>query len=177
MIVAIFFGVCLAFLLPFDYLKYKRSLYYKNTKKKYTFFAATSQNFKFYNEINKNNLPIKFIHHPKEKSMVYGWFVFGKTLIIPDVPSFGYDSNSEKWVLSGEYDDEENQVLLSVDEYIKNELEEVNQALNETLCDRAVILICGDDLENVEKAYKEESFLVYNGDMIEKLALFCQKGE
>ena len=74
--IAMIIVVFLIFMLPFDYIKYKRSLYYKNTKKKYTFFAASNPNFKIYNEIDKNNLPISFIHHPKEKSIVYGWFVF-----------------------------------------------------------------------------------------------------
>ena len=173
-LIAIIFGVCLIFILPFDYIKYKSSLYYKNTKKKYTFFDASNDNFKIYNEINKNNLPINFIHHPKEKSIVYGWFVFEKTLIIVNAFNFEYNSESEKWIFSGEYDEEENRVLLSIDEYIKTEIEEVNQALNDKVCDKAVILICGDDLENAENAYKEERFLIYKGDMIEKLKLFVK---
>ena len=173
-LIAIIFGVCLIFILPFDYIKYKRSLYYKITKKKYTFFAASNQNFKIYNEINKHNLPISFLHHPKEKSIVYGWFVFEKTLIIVNAFNFEYDSESEKWIFSGEYDEEENHVILSIDEYIKTEIEEVNQALNDKVCDKAVILICGDDLENAENAYKEERFLIYKGDMIEKLRLFVK---
>ena len=154
-LIAIIFGVCLIFILPFDYIKYKRSLYYKITKKKYTFFAASNQNFKIYNEINKHNLPISFLHHPKEKSIVYGWFVFEKTLIIVNAFNFEYDSESEKWIFSGGYDEEENRVLLSIDEYIETEIEEVNQALNDKVCDKAVILICGDDLENAENAYNE----------------------
>ncbi len=173
-LIAIIFGVCLIFILPFDYIKYKRSLYYKITKKKYTFFAASNQNFKIYNETNKHNLPISFLHHPKEKSIVYGWFVFEKTLIIVNAFNFEYDSESEKWIFSGGYDEEENRVLLSIDEYIETEIEEVNQALNDKVCDKAVILICGDDLENAENAYKEERFLIYKGDMIEKLKLFVK---
>ncbi len=173
-LIAIIFGVCLIFILPFDYIKYKRSLYYKITKKKYTFFAASNQNFKIYNEINKHNLPISFLYHPKEKSIVYGWFVFEKTLIIVNAFNFEYDSESEKWIFSGEYDEEEKRVLLSIDEYIETEIEEVNQALNNKVCDKAVILICGDDLENAENAYKEERFLIYKGDMIEKLKLFVK---
>ena len=75
-LIAIIFGIFLTFLLPFDYIKYKRSLYYKNTKKKYTFFAASNDNFKIYNEINKNNLPITFIHHPKQKYVQLIWHYF-----------------------------------------------------------------------------------------------------
>ena len=157
------------FILPFDYIKYKKSLYYKNTKKKYTFFAASNQNFKIYNKINKNNLPISFIHDPKEKNTVCGWFVFEKTLIIVNEFNFEYDSEAEKWSFSVEGDKEEKRVLLSIDEYIETEIEGLNQALGDKVCDKAVILICADNLENAENAYKEERFLIYKDDMIEKL--------
>ena len=173
-LIAIIFGICLIFLLPFDYIKYKSSLYYKNTKRKYTFFAASNENFKIYNEINKNKLPISFIHHPKEKSLVYGWFVFEKTLIIVNAFNFEYDAESEKWVFSGEVDEEEKRVLLSIDEYIETEIEEVNQALNDKVCDKAVVLICADNLENAENTCKEERFLIYKNDRIEKLKLFVK---
>ena len=61
MIVAVIFGVCVVFLLPLDYIKYKRSLYYKTEHKKYKLYAASGINFEIYNEIIKNDLPIKFI--------------------------------------------------------------------------------------------------------------------
>ena len=173
-LIAVIFGVCLIFLLPFDYVKYKRSLYYKNTKKKYTFFDASNDNFKIYNEINKNNLPINFIHHPKEKSLVYGWFVFEKTLIVVNAFNFEYDAESGRWVFSTEADEEEKHVLLSIDEYIETEIEEVNQALGDKVCDKAVILICADNLENAENACKEERFLIYKNDRIERLKLFVK---
>ena len=173
-LIAVIFGVCLVFLLPFDYIKYKRSLYYKNTKKKYTFFDASNENFKIYNEINKNNLPINFIHHPKEKSLVYGWFVFEKTLIIVNAFNFEYDAESGRWVFSTEADEEEKHVILCIDEYIETEIEEVNQAIGDKVCDKAVILICADNLENAENAYKEERFLIYKNDMIERLKLFVK---
>jgi hypothetical protein len=168
-LISIIFGVYLIFILPFDYIKYKKSLYYKNTKKKYTFFAASNQNFKIYNKISKNNLPISFIHDPKEKNTVCGWFVFEKTLIIVNTFHFEYDSEAEKWSFSVEGDKEEKRVLLSIDEYIETEIEGLNQALGDKICDKAVILICADDLENAENAYKEERFLIYKDDMIEKL--------
>ena len=109
--------------------------------------------------------------------MVYGWFVFEKTLIIVNAFNFEYNAESGKWVFSREVDEEENCVLLSIDEYIETEIEEVNQALGDKVCDKAVILICADYLENAENAYKEERFLVYKDDMIEKLRLFVKKGK
>lgn len=172
--IVIIFGVCLIFMLPFDYIKYKKSLYYKNTKRKYVPFVGTNHKFKIYNEISKNNLPISFIHHPKENSILYGQFVFEKTLIIVDVFDWVYDPEEEKWlVLIGH--DEEKRSLLSIDEYIETEIEECNQAFEEKICDKAVILIREDELENAGNAYKEERFLIYKDDIIEKLKLFIEK--
>lgn len=179
-VIAIPFLVVIVVLIPFDYVKYKRSVYYKTTKKKYSLFDASSQNFKLYNKINERALPIRFLHHPtEEESMVYGWFVFEKTLIILNVFGFEYDQNSEKWSCSIEDEESEEsaRLLLSIDEYIETEIEEVNKALNEEICDKAVVLIDADCLEDAENAYKEERFLVYkdDDDMMEKLSLLCNK--
>ena len=138
-------------------------------------FAASDPSFWLYNEIKKHNLPIRFMHHPTEKSIFYGWFVFEKTLIIVNDFQFEYDSESERWVFSVEVDGEETNVLLSIDEYVETEIAEVNQAFDALVCENAVILICEDDLERSEYACKEERFLLYKDDMIEKLTLFTEK--
>lgn len=62
--VIIFSGVCIAIKLPFDYIRYKTSLYFKIEKQKYSFFAGSSENFKIYNEIAQNNIPIQYIQNP-----------------------------------------------------------------------------------------------------------------
>ena len=43
MLVALIFGICVIFLIPIDYIKYKRSLYYKNERKKYASDITDSQ--------------------------------------------------------------------------------------------------------------------------------------
>ena len=96
-LLALLLGVCLIFLLPLDYIKYKRSLYYKTEHKKYEPFAATGINFEIYNEIIKNDLPIKFICNPNDDSLDEGWFVYNNTLIIPNCFSFEYNTETEKW--------------------------------------------------------------------------------
>ena len=91
MLVALIFGICVIFLIPIDYIKYKRSLYYKTERKKYKLYAASGVNFEIYNEIVKNDLPIKFICNPDDDSLEHGWFVYNNTLIIPNVFSFEYN--------------------------------------------------------------------------------------
>ena len=84
LIFALIFGVCVVFYLPIDYIKYKRSHYYKTERKKYRLFAATGMHFELYNLIAKYNLPIKYVKNPKDDSLNCGWFVFGDTLLIID---------------------------------------------------------------------------------------------
>ena len=68
-ILALLVGICFVLLLPLDYIKYKRSLFYKNEHKKYKFFAGSGFYFEFYNEIAKNDLPIKYMFNPKNDAL------------------------------------------------------------------------------------------------------------
>ena len=175
---ALIFGICVVFLLPFDYIKYKRSLYYKTERKKYSLYEAFGINFDIYNEILKNNLPIKFIRDPNYDSIQRGWFVYNNTLIIPNVFSFEYNTETEKWNFcceTTEEDDTENRIILSLDEYIQTEVKEVNALAGNTVCDKAIVLIDANYIEDVELAKRESKFLVYDDDREEVLKNFCNK--
>ncbi len=168
-------GICLIFMLLSDYVKYKKSYYYKKTCKKYTLFAATSVEFEFYNEIVKNNLPIEFIADQRDESLLRGWFVFKNTLIIPDVFDFEYDAESEKWNYYCE-DEDENKIVMSLDEYIDTEIEEANRLTGKELCSNAVVLIdgsCFADNQDIAKA--ESRFLFYHDNRAEVIKEFCIK--
>ncbi len=58
--------------LPFDYVKYKASLYYKTFHKKYKLFAGLGTNFDVYNVILKNQLPIEYIENPACDGLSHG---------------------------------------------------------------------------------------------------------
>ena len=83
-LLALFVGIFFVLLLPLDYLKYKRSLFYKTEHKKYKLFAGSGCYFDFYNEIAKNHLPINYIFNPKNDALEFGWFVYEKTLLLPN---------------------------------------------------------------------------------------------
>lgn len=172
-VVAIILFICAVFLLPFDYIKYKRSVYYRRTKEKYRLFAASGNKFELYNEIIENNLPIDFVANPGVKLIEYGWLVFEKTLIISDVFSFEFDSEKGEWVYSCE-DEDENSIVMSFDEFIHIEIEEINLAAGRDICNEAIVLIDSDYIENEEKANFESRFLIYNNNRIEKLKEFCE---
>lgn len=176
MIVALIFGVCVVILLPLDYIKYKRSLYYKTEHKKYKLYAASGVNFEIYNEIIKNDLPIKFICNPDDDSLEHGWFVYNNTLIIPNVFSFEYNPETKKWNYCCEVveaDDTKKRIIMSLEEYIEIEVQEANELAGDTICDKAIVLIDANCIENAEFAKSENKFLIYDDNREEVLKKFC----
>ena len=171
--IGIILGVFFVLMLPFDYIKYKRSLYYKTLHRKYSLFSATGTNFKLYNEILKNGLPIRYIENPTEPSPEYGYFVFKNILIIGNVFCFKYDEESGNWTYSSE-DEGEERTIISLNEYIENEIEYVNKLTGETICNRAVVLIDENDVDNVLKAKNDPRFLLYDDNREEELKRFCK---
>lgn len=175
--VALLFGVFLIFLMPLDYIKYKRSLYYKRERKKYKPFAATGEAFDIYNEILKNDLPIKYISNPKDEGLVYGWFVYDHTLLILNDFSFSYNSQTGNWEHVYEITDEdgnEKQMVTTIAEYIESEIQDANELAGETICDNAVILMDADCIDDLEQAKNEKCFLIYDGNREEVLKNFCK---
>jgi hypothetical protein len=179
LIFALIFGVCVVFYLPIDYIKYKRSYYYKNERKKYSLFAASGMHFELYNLIAKNNLPIKYVKNPKDDSLDCGWFVFGDTLLIIDDWGFEYDDKSGEWIHTEYLDDDgepQEEIKMPLCEFFKTEIDEANELAGETICTKAVVLLDGDIFDGAELAKQQEGFLVYNDNLVETLKTFCEKG-
>jgi len=166
--------VYLVLLIPFDYISYKRSFYYKNEKKKYSLFEGTSENLKFYNEIIKYDLPIEYIKNPHDDSIVSGWFAHEKTLFIMNFLDFEYDEQRGMWISWQEDDDGKNSDLTSLDELIEIELQEKNELLGGTPYENAVVWISVESLPDIEQAKKEKRFLIYEKDRAAVLRKFCK---
>ena len=163
-------GIVFVITLPFDYIKYKRSLYYRKERKKYTLFAATGVAFDLYNEILKNDLPIRFYENPHDPSPACGWFVLDDTLIIVNAFSFKLDEESGEW----RYCCDEDETYMLLEEYIETEIAEANELLGQVICSDAVVLVDGDEAGVVEKLKAEKRFLVYENDRVEVLKRFCE---
>ena len=179
LIFALIFGVCVVFYLPIDYIKYKRSYYYKTEGKKYGLFAAIGMHFEMYNLIAKNNLPIKYIKNPENENLDCGWFVFGDTLLIIDDYGFEYDDESGEWIHTEYLDDDgepEEEIKMPLCEFFKTEIDEPNERAGETVCTKAVVLLDGNIFNGAELAKKQEAFLVYEDNLAAVLKAFCEKG-
>lgn len=172
-LITIVLAVCFIFMLPLDYIKYKRSLYHKKEHKKYRLFAASGCNFEIYNEILKSNLPIQFIENPNANSLEYGWFVFENILIIQNVFSFEFNLENKQWTYCCE-DEEEKRIIMTLDEYIEIEIQEVNELAGHVICNDAIVLIDGNCIENIDAAKNEKRFMIYEENREETLKRFCE---
>ena len=170
-LLALIAGICLVVLLPLDYLKYKRSLFYKIEHKKYTFFAGSSFYFEFYNEIAKNNLPIKYMANPKNDALECGWFVLGKTLLIPDAV-VEYHSDSGKWFCN-EYDGGHDVAVIPLEEYLLQEINSINELTGYAVCNDAIILVDIDNIDHSDIAKHEKGFLIYEDNREEVIKIYC----
>ena len=170
-LLALLVGICFVLLLPLDYIKYKRSLFYKIEHKKYKFFAGSGLYFEFYNEIAKNNLPIKYMFNPKNDALECGWFVLDKTLLIPD-SMVEYYSDVEKWFCS-EYDGGHDVASIPLEEYLQQEIATINELLEYNVCDKAVVLVDVNNIDNIDIAKQEKSFLIYDDNREEVIKTFC----
>lgn len=171
-------GVCLVFQLPLDYIRYKQSPFYKAEHIKYKPLAGMGIGFELYNEIVENELPINYIYNPNNDSLDSGWFVCDSTLIISNVFSFEYNTETEKWNSCCKITEEDGavkRIIMSLDEYIEAEIQEANELAGDVICDKAIVLIAADCIENVELAKQEKRFLVYADDRKEVLKNFCNK--
>lgn len=170
---SILFGIYLILSTPYDYIKYKRSPYWKKEKDKYMLFFSRSKEFNIYNKIANANIPISFIKDPRSDVKGNGWFVYDRTLIIVNWGYFEFDEHEGIWrLLCDACVDME---MMSLDEFIELELNEKNMLMGEKRYDDAVVLISEDSLSDVELGKEDLRFLVYKEDCTQILRQFCKR--
>lgn len=147
-VVAIFL-LLLILVTPFDYLKYIRTRYYKDTKEKYSWFCTNSYYIGLYDLIKKENLPIDY-YPCKEGSVAgYGYFVCRDTLILNDYEPC-YDAEKQTWLV--EVEDE----YVDMEQHAETVREQCNRQLGSEVCKKTAILMDQDLLkENPEVTYEK----------------------
>ncbi|MBR5773805.1 MAG: hypothetical protein IKY44_03025 [Clostridia bacterium] len=163
----------IVFYVPIDYIKYKRSLYCKQTGERYSFFMGSSPSVVFYNIVFKNNLSIRYVPVDKDSEREFGWFVYENTLIIPSCFSFTFDDEKQQWVCESEKQEGEDPVYMTLEDYIELEMTELNKACGDKVCDKAVVLIKKSDVYNADLAKSETRFLLYSKNLEEAICIFC----
>lgn len=157
-VVALFL-IGLLIIAPFDYFKYKKSRYYKDTKEKYSFLCTVSYYIKFYDMIKNENLPIDFYRCDDVAITGYGFFVYKDTLILNDYElCYGEDENI--WLV------EINDEYVDIKTDVESAINRCNELLKNDVCKKAVVLIDKDLFEkhpNVK--YENIEFLPISNDL------------
>ncbi len=136
--------------LPFDYVKYKMSAYYKGTKCAYTFLFGLSACFKLYNLICEHNLPIKYVQIDR-----FGYFYYKDVLLLYDYTGIFYDGEKNELVVS------ENDEEVKLSESVK---EKMTQFIKESGISviRAVVLT--DKTELYDADIEDKDMLLFYND-------------
>ncbi len=164
-LVAILLGpIILLFLLwliittPIDYIQYKRSRYYKDTKEKYSWLCMSSYYIKFYDLIQKENLPIDYYRCDDVSITGYGFFVYKDILILNDYEPC-YDEEKNIWLV--EIEDE----YVDIKEDVEDVIGRCNELLKKDVCKKAVVLIDKDLFEeHLDVKYENIDFLPVEND-------------
>ena len=131
------FFVWLLLTTPIDYIRYKRSRYYKDTKEKYPWLYSTSYYLKFYDAVKNADLPIDFYRFKENGITGYGYFVYKDILILNDYePCF----DDEKGIWLVEIEDE----YVDIKDDVYSAIDSCNELIGDTVCKRAVIMIDKD---------------------------------
>lgn len=156
--------VCLAELIcrPFKVQKYKRSHYYRDFGAKYFWGILSDAQYKLYNEMKNENLPIEFVPVDVGKpSAVFGYFHYRDTLIIHDIGcDLYYDEEAQMWMTCEEYEDRDEDI--SLDDYIAESIKSFNALDTGVVCKNAVVLVDHESLYDRNRNTdlpRHESFL------------------
>lgn len=128
---------------PVDFIRYRNTRYYKDTKKKYHWLTGDSYTVCVYECIKNEGLPIDFIRSGEEAFSGSGFFAYGNTLLITEYP-LCYDYETEVWTI-GEKDESVN-----LEEVVQRDIQACNELMGNAILNRAVIITDDEILEEME---------------------------
>lgn len=154
-------GIGLLLYLPMDFVRYRCSAFYRDTRRKYEPFTGNCQWFRLYNAMRAENLPLEFHLHTTDE-VTYGYFRHKNILLVQDYPA-EYEPNSKEWFVC--YDKDDREACTPLAEALESEVAGFNEIVGQPLCDRAVLLvdrslIPEDDLPHLDRC---PLLLGYNG--------------
>ena len=84
--------------LPVDYIRYRRSLYRKETGEKAGWWAY-NEHIRLYDIIKTNDLPLTFLRNTADDTNGHGYWIIGNAAITPDC-GLAYDGDKAAWSAS-----------------------------------------------------------------------------
>lgn len=152
------FLLLLLIITPFDYWKYKRTRYCKDTHEKYSWLCTSSYYIKLYDLIKKENLPIDYYRCERVPLTGYGYFIYHDILLLTDYePCF--DAQKNGWVV--EVEDE----YVDLNDEAARAIDECNGFFGKEICKSAVVLIDSEIYgEHSHIQYERFSLAPYHQD-------------
>ena len=169
--ILILLAVFIVVLTIINYIKYKKTSYYKDTKERYSWLCADSAHISFYDDIKKSELPIEYYRDKNIKTAGYGYFVYRDILIIRDFDNVIYfDSGQNEWFIYEEHGEN----LLK--ENVEEEIKKANEFFAENRCNKAIVFVEDEVLDEAPEKYYEniELLRVTGTDEISALNNFIQ---
>ncbi|MDD2362560.1 MAG: hypothetical protein PHH84_06345 [Oscillospiraceae bacterium] len=136
-----FLLICICFLLytPIDFIRYRKTRYYKDTKEKYTWLSTVSYYVRLYDIIKNADMPIEYFRCTEVSLNGYGYFIY-KNILIFNNYELCYDSEINAWTV--EIEDE----YIRVEEAVKQDIQNFNEFMKVDVADRAVILVDNEEI-------------------------------
>ena len=171
---------------PYDYIKYKNSLYQKDFPKKYTWLSTPHMDNEAYTAIKENGLPVEYIKWRDDYDQS-GYFIYKNSLLVFDEPLF-FDKKKGIYLCWIRDDEEEEQPeteeenvdedntddCLTVEETIKHILWEFHNNVSGYMCNRVVFFYKQEKVEEhyekggLEKMLALDDFVVYKKGQLAK---------
>ena len=134
--------IALMLYVPVDFIRYRRSAFYRDTHCKYEMFIRNAMWFQLYEIMRRDNLPLDFHLHSTDEDTT-GYFWYKDTLLALDWP-MEYAPNQQKWFVL--YDNEDHEPCTPMSDALELELNAFHKNTGATDCHRAVVLA---DIENI----------------------------
>ena len=158
----VIFTILIMLYLPFDYIKYKKSKYYKDTHKKYEWLAGMTDEVKFYDFIKDNNLDIEHITVKTKELENVSYFVYKDILIVTDALPY-FSEKKGKWLVIADENEESEDNDYTLEDYLNIYLDEFNQQVENKICEKVVALLDeGDYKEDIIKREYNDNIIFYN---------------
>lgn len=144
-------GLGLLVFLPVDYVKYRRSLYYRDTKQKYQWFANTATFTRLYDAAKTAQLPIAYLPDPGD-NLADNHLYYKNTLILWDwTPQF--DEEQMAWFALPPSREYSGDAVEDITAMFQLEMADFNKLPGHPPCNRAVMLVPRTDLSDVDIAH------------------------
>lgn len=161
LILLVLLGVAIS--LPLDYLRYKRSQYYRDLGVKYEF--GHSYYTKLYDKIRKADLPVDYHLFRDENTGDYrGYFRYDDVLLVADSMTVLYNETDGCWEINEAEESEHEGELVPLEKSLAEELAVFRERFGNDLCHRAALLIAEDDVpeDYIEQARSSPLFWIYD---------------